>query len=180
MRYSENSGAPYTATKCDTLEKRKITNRAVLSFCSHTIKLGIFVHRLQNRNLLRSLLDRKCTYKRKRESRSRDHCCRGNALCSTYSECVSVTLVIENAKLMYRILFLSVACLAVPYFFFHITSRTARFLGGKKMSLNIKCVFRFSLQNLSETFFILRRNERDMIENVYWSSCKGPVIVVRF
>jgi len=32
--------------------------------------------------------------------------------------------------------------------------------------LNIKCVFRVSLQLLSETFLIVRRNERDMIENV--------------
>jgi len=43
--------------------------------------------------------------------------------------------------------------------------------------LNLECVFCFSLQRLSETFLIIRkRTERDMIKNVYWSSCK----VVRF
>ena len=42
----------------------------------------------------------------------------------------------------------------------------------EKKSLNTKCVFWFSLQLLSEIFFILRRNERDMIINVYRSSCK--------
>jgi len=41
--------------------------------------------------------------------------------------------------------------------------------------LNKKCVFRFSIKLLSETYFILRRNERDMIKNVYWPSCKVTV-----
>jgi len=34
----------------------------------------------------------------------------------------------------------------------------------EKKLLNTKCVFRFFLQRLSETFLIIRRNERDMIE----------------
>jgi hypothetical protein len=33
--------------------------------------------------------------------------------------------------------------------------------------LNVKCVFRFSLQLLSETFLIPRRNERDMRNKMY-------------
>jgi DNA repair protein RadC len=33
-------------------------------------------------------------------------------------------------------------------------------------TLHIKCVFRVSLQCLTEIFIIIRRNERDMIENV--------------
>jgi hypothetical protein len=36
----------------------------------------------------------------------------------------------------------------------------------------MKCVFRFSLQILSEKILILERNERDMTKNVYRSSCK--------
>ena len=32
------------------------------------------------------------------------------------------------------------------------------------MAFNIKCLFRFSLQRLSETYFILDRTERDMIK----------------
>jgi len=41
------------------------------------------------------------------------------------------------------------------------------------------CVFLFFLQLLSETFLILRINERDIIKNVYRSSCKISVILVR-
>jgi hypothetical protein len=48
-----------------------------------------------------------------------------------------------------------------------------------KMLLNIKCVFWFYLQLLSETFVIVRRIQRDIIINVHRSSCKVPVILVR-
>jgi hypothetical protein len=50
----------------------------------------------------------------------------------------------------------------------------------EKQSLNTKCVFRDSLQILSETFLILRRSERDMIKYVCWVWCKLPFILVRF
>jgi len=50
----------------------------------------------------------------------------------------------------------------------------------EKKKLNTKCVFWYSLQLLSETFPILRRTERDVNRNVYRSSWKVPVIVVRF
>jgi len=41
------------------------------------------------------------------------------------------------------------------------------------------CVLIFSTI-LSVTFFTLRRNERDIIINVYLSSCKIPVIFGRY
>jgi hypothetical protein len=44
----------------------------------------------------------------------------------------------------------------------------------------MKCVFLFSLQLLSETFLVLSINERDMMQNVHWSSRNVPVILVSF
>ena len=41
------------------------------------------------------------------------------------------------------------------------------------------CVL-ISLHLFSETFSILKRTERAMIKNVYRSSCKLPIIRVRF
>ena len=51
-----------------------------------------------------------------------------------------------------------------------------RTIFGRRL-LNVKCVLIFST-NISEIFLILRRNERDMIKNVFCSSCKVPVIIV--
>ena len=52
--------------------------------------------------------------------------------------------------------------------------------GGKKKLLNTKCVFWFSVQLLSETFVILRRIQRDVIKNVYWSPYIAQLILVKF
>jgi len=52
-----------------------------------------------------------------------------------------------------------------PHYFINGT-----IFGGWGEFLNTKCVFWFSLQLLSETFLILRRNERDVIIIVYRSS----------
>jgi hypothetical protein len=50
------------------------------------------------------------------EERSRNQCYRGKAISITYSERVSVALVIQHAKRMRRIILSTVACLALPYF----------------------------------------------------------------
>jgi len=47
----------------------------------------------------------------------------------------------------------------------------------QKKLLNIKCVFQVSQQLLSEIFFILRRTEQDMIENVQCLHLKYPLFL---
>ena len=92
-----------------------------------------------------------------------------------YTTCVcicSLELPACNAHAPYCHLF----GLALRYF--STLSQTARF--KKKKLLNIKCVLRVSLQFISETFFILRRNERHVIKTVYWFSFKVPFIFVWF
>jgi hypothetical protein len=93
----------------------------------------------------------------------------------TQLEYVSVALSIQHALRMRHI----VICDMPP-----IYNNFLRYLINgtifEKKLLDTKCVFWFSLQLLSETFFILGRNERDMVKSVYRSSCKVPVIFVRF
>jgi hypothetical protein len=74
---------------------------------------------------------------------------------------VFVALGIQHAMRMGRIILSSVACLALQYF--STLSHKSYDLRGKKL-LNVKCVFSFSVQLLSEIFLILRRTERDMIK----------------
>jgi hypothetical protein len=90
---------------------------------------------------------------------------------------VSVALVIQHAKRMRHIILSSVGCLTVPYFS-TLSHKPYDFM--KENVLQIKCVFCFSLHVVSETFLILRRIQRDIIINIHRSSCKVPVILVRF
>jgi hypothetical protein len=81
-----------------------------------------------------------------------------------------------KAKHICRIILSPVACLALPYF--STLSHKSYDFRGKK-SVNIKCVFWFSLQLLSEIFLILRKIQRDIVINVHRSSCKASLILVR-
>jgi len=49
----------------------------------------------------------------------------------------------------------------------------------KNVTEHKMCVLIFST-NFPEIFLILRRNERDVITNVYRSACKVPVLGVKF
>ena len=66
---------------------------------------------LQCHNLKRQ----QCMYKRSIDAHSLKHCCRGKAISITYSECVSVALVIQHAKHIHRIIFVICGLPALPY-----------------------------------------------------------------
>ena len=106
---------------------------------------------------------------------SNNHCCSGRAISVTYPESVFVALHIQRVMRMGHIVICS-----LPFVQYFSTLSHKRYNFRKEKLLNIKFVFRFSLQLLPETFFILGRTERDMTKIFYWSSCEVPVILVRF
>jgi len=85
----------------------------------------------------------------------------------TCSDCVFVALGIHHEMRMchFHLWFTRL------YIIFPLYLIKARFL--KKKLLNIKCGFWSPLQLLSEI-------ERDMIQNIHWSSCKLPVVLTSF
>ena len=106
------------------------------------------------------------------DSRSRYHCYHGTSISITYSKRMSVASVFWHANRIRRVM----SCIPALQYFSTLSHKRHDF---RKTSLNIKCVFWFSLQLLSETFRILRRIDRDIIL-VDRSSCKVPVILVQF
>jgi len=79
----------------------------------------------------------------------------------TYSEFVFVILVIHQARRMWSLL---------PHNIFPHYINNGNIYGGGDIEYKM-CVLIFSA-NLSASFLILRKTERDMMQNVYWSSRK--------
>ena len=101
-------------------------------------------------------------------------CCSGKAVRVTHSEIVFVALGSQPVMSMRLI----VRCgLSGSTIFFQITSQKARF---SRKCFRSQTVFWFSLLLLSRTFLIVRRIERDITRNIFWSSCVVPVILVGF
>ena len=112
------------------------------------------------------------TYYCNTEGRSRDRCCHGGI---KYHEHLSVALAIR-----YESTCAMLYCHLLPVWLYpvipHYLINGAIF---EKEILNIKYVYRFSLQLSSETFLILWRI-RDIIINVHRSICEVRVILVKF
>jgi hypothetical protein len=100
------------------------------------------------------------------ETLQRYHCCRGKAISITYSECMSVALVISHAMRMHHIILSSVTRLALPYF---------STVPHKRKSFRTQNMCFDFFTTLSETF-LTPRNQRGIFINVHTSS--GTVLVI--
>jgi len=63
-------------------------------------------------------------YERNIKARSSNFCCCGRAIIIMYSECVSLSLVVQHAKGMRPIILSPVACPAVPHFPYYLINGT--------------------------------------------------------
>ena len=124
------------------------------------------------------------------EVHSCNHSCTRKAIIITYSECVFVALSVHHAKHMRHI----VACglpestIFSPHYLLTCTifekkerKKERKKEKRKKETLLVtKRVGWVSLQTFCTFFFISRRIERHIIKNMYRSSCKVVVMLVRF
>jgi hypothetical protein len=77
------------------------------------------------------------------KERSRYHCCRRKAINITYSQCVSVALIIKHAKLLGLIVLSSVTCPTLKHFP-TLHNYRKEFRGGGGVTEHAMCVFIFS------------------------------------
>ena len=127
------------------------------------------------------------------------HYCLGVAISLTCSECVFVAIVIQFAIRMHHIIVSSVVCLAVPYFptLSHkqhdywkkvIENKTCVLIVCTTIIINKYTSFSFITEtwhkkDLSCDFWNTYHSEENsaiIILNVYWSSCKVHITVIRF
>ena len=120
--------------------------------------------------------DKQCKHKRNIVARSRKHCYHGKCINITFSECVSVAVVIQHAKRM-RQNCIVICCLFDCTILYTLSRKRHNFrenVAGYKM-----CLLIFSII-LSETILIPRRIQRNIVINVHRSSCKVRVIIIIF
>ena len=117
-------------------------------------------------------------YKRSTEARSRNHCCRGNAVRVSYTETVFVALGNQHAGFRCHIILSSLAYPALQYF--STLPHKRHDYRGKVIEYKMCPFFLFSLPLLSENFLILRRFERGIIINVRMSSCEVHLFLPDF
>jgi hypothetical protein len=90
---------------------------------------------------------------------------------------VFVPVVFDHAMRMLHVVICDLSDSIVLYF--STFSQTMALFGGVEI-IEHKICFDFSLELSSDIFFIKRRIKMDIIINLYTSSRKVPVILVRF
>ena len=111
------------------------------------------------------------------EALSCNHCWSGKAISITHSECEFVALGIQHAIRM--------RCIAICTFlgstiFSKVSHKRRHFPKKKNLVLNIKYVFFIFCISFVWKILVLRSTGQDIVINVYWSSCKISIIIVRF
>jgi hypothetical protein len=115
-------------------------------------------------------------------------------VCSAVSQpatpkyCTSVSVFLPYlsgmpiGSLLLHITLSCVACLSVPYLstWYYKRHDFCKYIYIYIYIFNVKWLIWFSLQLLSETFLVLRRIHGGTIVTIHMSSCKVPVIPVRF
>jgi hypothetical protein len=115
----------------------------VACFIPFAYKIGI--SSIEGMHIVR---ERQCTYERSIEAHWHNHCCRGKALkFSIFWVCVSVTLVIQDAKLLRRFF-----CHLWPVWLYSISPHCLR-NGESKKLLNVDCVLILSTTFVSNIFY---------------------------
>jgi len=104
---------------------------------------------------------------RNMKARSRNNCCCGKQINITNSEFVSVASVIQPCSTHASYYMVDWFVRLHRIFLQYLINGTT--FEKRLLNIHVRCVFRVSIQLLSETFPVLRRTEWDIINNVYWS-----------
>jgi hypothetical protein len=110
------------------------------------------------------------------EACSHNNCCHGTAIYITYSECVSVLLVIQHAKCMRCIILSSTACLVLPNFSTLSHKKHAFWKNVIECNLCVLILSTIFVRNIFQS----KKNWARCYYILHRSSCKVPVILARF
>jgi hypothetical protein len=125
----ESEGASYFALSRPSAATLRVFPDILMSTGSHHKDVGLQLQQLTRQGVY---------VERNIEVRSRNNCCHGKAISTTYSECVFVALVMQQTKRIRLVILPFVACPAIQHS--STFSRKSHDFLGKKL-LNLKYVF---------------------------------------